>query len=258
MPGQEPTEENLTGQTSGEAGPFSSASQVPTQPFSNPYQKAPEQTEQSADPNSVPQPANAPQPQGQGQYPQQLQGQYPPQQLGGQGQYPPQQLGNQPQYPPQQLQGQYPQQQLQGQYPQQQQNQYPQQQQNQYPQQLGDQPNPTGLAPYTQQNTNQNEQQYPGGQKCPEGNRQVGFFGPNARWYWFIGGFLFAIIGVLIAVLFNMNKPTDQRREALRYAAWGMLIGVIAEIILYYVLGGSTLMNTILGTPQYPQSGSVF
>ncbi len=86
-----------------------------------------------------------------------------------------------------------------------------------------------------------------------------GLFGPNGRWLWFAGGVLFAIFGVLIALLFNMGRSASVRNEAVKYAAWGLLVGVIIELLLMYALGGVDAFYSLLGYPTgSSSSGSVF
>lgn len=88
-------------------------------------------------------------------------------------------------------------------------------------------------------------------------DEQRSIFGPNGRWLWFAGGVLFVIFGVLIAALFNINKPAVQRNDAIRFAAYGMLIGICINIITAFMTGGLAFLlgdGLSASTPQ----GSIF
>lgn len=111
--------------------------------------------------------------------------------------------------------------------------------------------------PSIQQKSEQpRSEQHSSGQ--PSGSEQPAFnlFGENGRWLWFAGGVVLALIGVIFAALFNMNRPTEIRNEAVKYAVWGMLLGAVLELIMFSSLFG---LDAILGTgAASSSSGSIF
>lgn len=99
-----------------------------------------------------------------------------------------------------------------------------------------------------------------GGQSpLPTGQQSSGLFGPNGRWLWFAGGVLLGLIGVVLALLFNMGKPAANRNDAVKFAAWGMLAGFVLEVVTLYMMGGAGLLYSMLGIGGSPSGGgSVF
>lgn len=94
----------------------------------------------------------------------------------------------------------------------------------------------------------------------PEGARPS-VFGPNGRYLWFAGGVLFALIGVIAAVLFNLNSPPSVRSDAIKYAAWGMIAGLLIELFLVTFMGGPDGFLSLFGMQGQtasPSGGSVF
>lgn len=94
----------------------------------------------------------------------------------------------------------------------------------------------------------------------PDYQQSYSVFGPNGRWLWFAGGVLLALIGVIIAVLFNLNKPAHVRNDAVKYAAWGMLLGFVLELVMLYLMGGTEGIYAFFGFGDLASSGggSVF
>ena len=87
-------------------------------------------------------------------------------------------------------------------------------------------------------------------------DEQKSLFGPNGRWLWFAGGVLFVLIGVALAALFNLGKPEEQRNDAIRYALYGMVIGIIINTITFFTLGGSAILFGT-GTATSPSHQSI-
>ena len=95
--------------------------------------------------------------------------------------------------------------------------------------------------------------------QVPDGARPS-LFGPNGRYLWFAGGVLFALIGVLFAVLFNWNRPASVRYDAIKYAVWGTIAGIAIEVVLVTFMGGPEGFLSLFGFQDTTAAsgGSVF
>lgn len=109
-----------------------------------------------------------------------------------------------------------------------------------------------GEQPNSQQASNERSSDV----NAPE-NRSL--FGRNGRWLWFGGGVFLVLIGVVLAWLFNMRKPAELRNDAVMYAVYGMIIGVIINMFTLYSMGGmDLLMGTGAGAGASSSGGSIF
>ena len=88
----------------------------------------------------------------------------------------------------------------------------------------------------------------------PSASGGAGFSGRN--WLWFAAGMLFAIFAVIAAVLLTMNKEPEQRNEAVRYAAWGMIAGLVVELVVVYAISGTDGVLNLFGLSGQSSSSS--
>ena len=62
----------------------------------------------------------------------------------------------------------------------------------------------------------------------------------SSKAIWFVGGMLLGLIGMLILYLINFRKPKAIRNQIIKYAAIGMLVGFVINLIVLSMGGFAT------------------
>ena len=112
-----------------------------------------------------------------------------------------------------------------------------------------------------QQATPQTEQ--PLSQTAPQARSQNSqgsggsLLGSGNRWLWFAGGVLFVLFGLLLAWILNLRKEPAERNEAIKWAAYGMLVGMAINVVTLYATGGVDLIMS-QGASSSSSTGSIF
>ena len=62
----------------------------------------------------------------------------------------------------------------------------------------------------------------------------------SSKAFWFVGGMLLGLVGMLILYLINFRKPKAIRNQIIKYTAIGVLVGFVINLIVLNMGGFTT------------------